>query len=88
MLCKAGAGTCVLMVTAPACALLLLLQGICQGVAQVLAKSPAELIAMGQNARALFEADRYEFVQNMKDVLEDLRDLMQVAEAAARRAAG
>jgi uncharacterized membrane protein len=60
------------------------LQGICAGVSKVLSKTPAELSEMGQQARALFEADRAAFVDNMKDVFEDLRDLIQVAAAAVR----
>lgn len=50
----------------------------------MLGKSPAELTAMGQKARELFDSDRAAFVDNMKDVLEDLRSLLQVAAAAVR----
>jgi hypothetical protein len=39
---------------------------------------------MGKKARELFESDRAAFVDNMKDVLEDLRSLLQVAAAAVR----
>ena len=46
-------------------------------------KSAAELAAMGRKARSLFESDRAEFVDHMGDVLELLRVLLQVAEAAA-----
>lgn len=67
------------------CCLLLLpnLQGICEGMVQALAKTSAQLADMGQQARALFESDRTEFVDNMRDVAELLRSLLQVAEAAA-----
>lgn len=75
------------MLSLPACCLFICLQGICQGVSVVLAKTPAELAEMGQQARALFEADRAAFVDNMKDVFEDLRDLLQVAAAAVPREA-
>jgi hypothetical protein len=61
----------------------LCLQGICAGVQQVLAKSPRELNEMGRKARALFEADRAEFVQRMGVVLQKLRTLLDVAQAAA-----
>lgn len=71
----------------PAVYLSVWMQGICQGVSKVLAKTPAELAEMGQQARALFEADRAAFVDNMKDMFEDLRDLLQVAAAAVRREA-
>lgn len=53
----------------------------------MLAKSAAQLAEMGQQARALFEADRAAFVDSLKDVFEDLRDLLQVAAAAVRREA-
>lgn len=60
------------------------LQSICEGVSQVLAKSPEQLAEMGRKARSLFELDRAAFVDNMRDVLGDLQDLVQVAAAAAR----
>jgi hypothetical protein len=40
---------------------------------------------MGKRARALFEADRADFVQRMGDVLQELRSLLQVAEAGAAK---
>lgn len=52
-------------------------------MSEVLAKSPEQLTDMGRNARALFEADRASFEDNMRDVLQELQDLIQVSEAAA-----
>ena len=52
-------------------------------MSEVLAKSPEQLVDMGRKARALFEADRAAFEENMRDVLGELRDLIQVSEAAA-----
>jgi hypothetical protein len=50
----------------------------------MLAMSAAELTEMGKKAREQFESDREVFVDNMKDVFEDLRSLLQVAAAAVR----
>jgi hypothetical protein len=52
-------------------------------MSEVLAKSPEQLVDMGRQARALFEADRATFEENMRGVLGELRDLIKVSEAAA-----
>jgi len=58
-------------------------QGICDGMLQVLAKDAGALADMGARARALFEADREAFSEAMGEVLGLLHSLLEVAEAAA-----
>ena len=39
---------------------------------------------LAANQRAMFEADRTAFEEHMRDVSEELRELIRVSEAAAR----
>jgi hypothetical protein len=51
---------------------------------QALSKSPEQLADMGKAARALFESDRWAFLEGLLDVQQELMSLLQVAEAAAK----